>query len=102
MIFSAEKAEPKDCDLPPLKWQENESNRIDYPCQAGHGAAMHPLNCHMSYANRSKTDRLGWVISFVSTEVKWDPDHAIHPYNYLMHPTKGDKLKNQMFMRFTK
>ena len=104
MIFTAEKAEPKDCALPPLRWQEMEKNRVDYPCKTGFAAAMHPLNCHMSYANLSTTDRLGWVVSFVTPEVRWDPDHAVHPYNYLMNSTKNTRLdeNENKFVRFKK
>ena len=102
MIFTAEKASPKQCNLPRLQWEENENHKIDYPCPSGFGAAMHPLNCHMSYANISNRDRLGWVISFVSPNVKWNPEHAVHPYNYLLDSQKGTALTGESFLRFTR
>ena len=100
MIFTAEKASPGESDLPQLRWEENENKRIDFPCFQGDAAAIHPLNCHMSYANQTQRDRKGWVITFVDPSVRWDTDHAVHPYNYLVSSPKGGEIKGSIFPRF--
>ena len=101
MLFTAEKAFPKENDLPPLPWQEHQQHGQDYPCQQGDGAAMSPLNCHMSYGNHSQKDRIGWVISFVHPEVRWQPSHAVHPFNYLVDSTANTPLQGDDFPRFS-
>ncbi|MEC7986317.1 MAG: phytanoyl-CoA dioxygenase family protein [Myxococcota bacterium] len=88
-------------DLPKLPIEQSVDNREYHSLRAGEAIIHHPLCCHQSGSNQTQLHRRGWSLSFVSTDVRWDPEHAPHPYNHWYNPQKGDTLHKNNFPRFS-
>ncbi len=88
-------------DLPPLDWQAAEHRAVTAPLSQGHLLAHHPLSWHMSPGNTTDRHRRAWSLTFITDEVRWDPDHAPHPFNYFLSPTPGAALEGPLFPRFS-
>ena len=70
------------------------------PMQSGHCLAFHPLLWHMSPANGSTRDRCAWSLTWITNQVRWDPDHAPHPFTHWLQPQKNDIIEGELFPRF--
>ena len=88
-------------DLPPLNWEEREGEAVAAPLPRGHILVHHPLSWHMSPGNQTARHRRAWSLTFITEDVRWDPDHAPHPFNHFQAPTPGTPLKGDLFPRFT-
>ena len=87
-------------DLPPLDWSAQEDNAVITPLQRGHILVHHPLSWHMSPGNTTRRHRRAWSLTFITDAVRWDPDHAPHPFNHFQAPTPGTPLHGALFPRF--
>ena len=87
-------------DLPPLEWESAEADAVAVPLSRGHMLLHHPLSWHMSPANLTQRHRRAWSLTFITSDVRWDPDHAPHPFNYFQAPTPGTALTGDLFPRF--
>ncbi len=93
-------AQPVLPDLPPLEAAAHQSEVVDMPCRPGDLLAHHALTWHMSPANLSDRPRHAWSLSWISTETRWAPDHAPHPFNYYLQPVPGERVVGDHFPRF--
>jgi ectoine hydroxylase-related dioxygenase (phytanoyl-CoA dioxygenase family) len=100
--FYAGAAQPPRPELPPLAASERESEAVYAPVRAGEALAHDPLVWHMSPANRSLRPRRAWSLTWITPTVRWDPEHAPHPFAYQLKPRAGDPLLGEMFMRFAR
>ena len=72
------------------------------PLPKGELLAFHPLLWHMSPANTSTRDRCAWSLTWITDAVRWDPDHAPHPFCHWLQPQKNDRIEGEQFLRFSK
>ncbi len=86
--------------LPPLDWQKREHEAVPVPVQAGCLLAHHPLVWHMSPANLSNRHRRAFATTWLSSRVRWNPDHAPHPFNHELDARKGDPVTGENFPQF--
>ena len=94
--------QPSRAGLPPLQWAERRADVVSVPVKAGHLLAHHPLVWHMSPANETARQRRALTFSWIGSQVRWDPDHAPHPFNFLLGPTAGTAVRGELFPRFEK
>ena len=87
--------------LEPLPILSQEYPVIDIELPAGSAVAHHPLLAHKSGPNTSKTHRRGWSLTWISTDVLWDPEHAPHPYPVFQTVQKGDTVEGKDFPKFS-
>lgn len=86
--------------LPPLTVDTNTHRCHEVILQAGQTVAHHPLLVHMSHPNLSQRHRRGWSLTWIDSSVRWDPEHAPHPYP-VFHPVKkGDTVEGNDFPRY--
>jgi hypothetical protein len=76
--------------LPPLRIDKERVHMLSM--SQGSISVHHPLCAHTSGPNKSGQQRRAWSLTFVEPEIKWDPDHAPHPYNYWFNVQKGVSL----------
>jgi ectoine hydroxylase-related dioxygenase (phytanoyl-CoA dioxygenase family) len=100
--FYAGAAQPLRPGLPPLTASERESEAVYAPARAGEALAHDPLVWHMSPANRSPRPRRAWSLTWITPEVRWDPEHAPHPFAYQLKPQAGERILGERFMRFAR
>jgi phytanoyl-CoA hydroxylase len=92
----------KDNSLPPLSWKKLKHKIISLPMKAGECVAFHPLLWHMSPPNTSQKERRAWSITWLSPEVRWNPEHAPHPFTYWLKVNQGDTIIGEHFPRFSR
>lgn len=92
--------QPRRPHLMPLDAEARADEAVDTPVQAGCVLAHHPLVWHMSHANRSARPRRAWSITLVTPDVRWDLEHAPHPFAYRLQPETGEALAVEHFPRF--
>lgn len=95
--FIAGTNQPRRSDLPPLDPRGREV--VAMPIVAGSALAHDPLVWHTSPGNRTQGERRAWSLTLVSPSVRWDPDHAPHPFNWELRPAKGTALEGALFPR---
>jgi ectoine hydroxylase-related dioxygenase (phytanoyl-CoA dioxygenase family) len=98
--FVAGTNQPQHGELPPLDAHQREGDAVSVPLPAGAALAHDPLVWHMSPGNRSARHRRAWSLSWIHAEVRWDPAHAPHPYNWRFDPRPGDAVQGESFPRF--
>lgn len=98
--FITHSNQPLRADLPPLDLNDAPNAPRAFPTQCGDVIAHHPLVWHQSPANLTPFWRCAWSITFVRAEVRWNPDHAPHPYNHTLNPERGRHLQSNHFPRF--
>jgi ectoine hydroxylase-related dioxygenase (phytanoyl-CoA dioxygenase family) len=98
--FAAGASMPARPDLPPLDGEARAADAVAAPVRAGAGLAHDPLVWHMSPANPTPRPRRAWSISLVAPAVRWDPDHAPHPFTAGGGPSLGDPLDPDRFPGF--
>jgi ectoine hydroxylase-related dioxygenase (phytanoyl-CoA dioxygenase family) len=86
-------------DLPPLDWAAHAHRAVVAPLSRGHILVHHPLSWHMSPGNQTDRHRRAWSLTFITDEVRWDPDHAPHPFNHFLAPTPHTPLRGDLFPR---
>jgi phytanoyl-CoA hydroxylase len=93
-------AQPGCQGLPPLDWRKREREAVARPVVAGEAVAHHPLVWHMSPPNESNRPRRALTLTWISAAVRWDPDHAPHPFNYRLDPRAGSRVEGELFPQF--
>lgn len=88
-------------DLPPLEWPTQEHRAVVAPLQRGHLLVHHPLSWHMSPGNTTARHRRAWSLTFITDDVRWDPEHAPHPFNHFQSPVSGSAVEGPLFPRFS-
>lgn len=91
--------QPARPDLPPLEVPADEA-AVAMALAKGEVDAHHPLTWHFSPPNLSSRGRPAWSLTFLTPEVRWDPDHAPHPHNWRLNPEPGAALDPGVFPRF--
>lgn len=86
--------------LPPLDWERREHQAVAAPVRAGQALAHHPLVWHMSPANLSTRHRRAWTLTWIAGTVRWDIEHAPHPFNYQLNPKRGSRVEGECFPAF--
>lgn len=84
--------QPQRQHLPPLDWARRQAEAVSLPVRAGSLVAHHPLVWHMSPGNPSDRQRRAFTSTWVTKNVRWDQEHAPHPYNLELNPRTGDRL----------
>jgi len=92
--------QPLNLNLPLLDIKEAPNPPRPFPAEPGDIIAHNPLVWHQSPANPTTLWRCAWSITFLRAEVSWNPDHAPHPYNHTLNPTKGAPIQPPFFPRF--
>ena len=100
-IYTLNSSHAQPSDLPPLRWEQYESEAQFVNVRRGTGIAHHPLICHMSPVNRSLHHRRAWSLTFLCPSVGWAPEHAPHPLNYQLHIPSKTALKHGNFPSFS-
>ena len=98
--FIRDAGQPPRSGLLPLDWEQREHEAVAAPARAGELLAHDPLVWHMSPVNRSALQRRAWSLTWISAEVRWAPDHAPHPFHYLLQPAPGARVEGPWFPRF--
>lgn len=75
--------------LPTPDWNRYLDQVQSISMKAGEMSAHHPLIGHGSGENNSSFHRRGWSLTWITKDVKWDTEHAPHPYP-LFNPVKND------------
>ena len=83
-----------------LALDDADPEAVAAPARAGELLAHDPLVWHMSPVNRSALQRRAWSLTWISAEVRWAPDHAPHPFHYLLQPAPGARVEGPWFPRF--
>lgn len=99
--FIAGTGQPRRHDLPPLDWEHREADAVAAQVASGQVLAHHPLVWHMSPANVAHRPRRAVTLTWIAPDVRWDPSHAPHPYNYALQPVPGTKVAGDAFPRFS-
>jgi ectoine hydroxylase-related dioxygenase (phytanoyl-CoA dioxygenase family) len=86
--------------LEPLDWERREHEAVGAPARAGELLVHHPFVWHMSPANHSTRHRRAWTLTWIRADVRWDPEHAPHPFNYQLLPERGAPVEGPRFPRF--
>ncbi len=90
----------KRAGLPRLDPARAEELAVAAPVPAGAALAHDPLVWHMSPPNPSARPRRAWSLSFIAPEVRWDPDHAPHPFVRTIGGPRGAPVTGPAFLRF--
>jgi hypothetical protein len=98
--FIAGTGQPMRPDLPPLDLSGREREAVPAEVAAGRILAHHPLVWHMSPPNHSNRPRRALTFTWITPDVRWDPEHAPHPYDYALRPTRGDPVRGDLFPCF--
>jgi ectoine hydroxylase-related dioxygenase (phytanoyl-CoA dioxygenase family) len=91
--------QPRRADLPLIEAARADAAAVAVPLPAGEALVHHPLVWHRSPGNATGGDRRGWSISWVAPDVRWDLEHAPHPYAWSLAPRSGDALCPERFPR---
>lgn len=86
--------------LPPLDWERRQHQAVAAPARAGELWVHHPLTWHMSPLNCSSRQRRAWSLTWIAGDLRWDPGHAPHPFNYELGPRRGEAVQGSAFPRF--
>ena len=86
--------------LPPLDLERARRDARAVPVRAGEAIVHHPLVWHMSPVNTSERHRRAWSTVWVSPASRWDPSHAVHPFNYTLNPEPGTLVSGELFPVF--
>jgi phytanoyl-CoA hydroxylase len=92
--------QPRRADLAPIDVARADAVAVPVPLRAGEAVAHHPLVWHRSPGNSTARDRRGWSLSWVASDVRWDLEHAPHPYVWTLSPRSGEPLSPGRFPRF--
>lgn len=68
--------------------------------RAGELLLHHPLVWHRSGPSRRGRPRRAWTATWITPEVRWDPGHAPHPYNWSLQPQAGEAVQGAVFPAF--
>lgn len=85
-------------DLPPLEWDEGAA--VAVPVTAGDLLVHDPLTWHASGPNATDRPRRAWSTTWVAAHVRWDPQHAPHPFDHALAPKPGQALDGDHFPAF--
>jgi hypothetical protein len=86
--------------LAPIDRAHAEAIAVFAPVPAGVALAHDPLVWHMSPPNPSDRPRRAWSLSFIAPEVRWDPEHAPHPFVRTIGGPRGAPVFGPEFLRF--
>lgn len=92
--------QPTRAGLAPLMADERADEAEAVPALAGSVLVHDPLVWHMSPANATQRPRRAWSLSWLSPDVRWQPAHAPHPFEYQLEPRADDPVCGPMFPRF--
>ncbi len=98
--FVAGSGQPRRDDLPPLDIDAHRDAIEAFPTTPGELLAHHPLVWHMSPENQTAVHRRAISINWLAADVRWQPTHAPHPYNYALAPADDDPLDGARFPVF--
>lgn len=95
-------SQPMRAHLPALTAEERSDEADAAPALAGSMLVHDPLVWHMSPANESWRQRRAWSLSWLLPDVRWQPEHAPHPFDYQLKPQSGELVRGQMFPRYAR
>ncbi len=87
--------------LPPLDVDAHLDEVVAVPTRPGDVLIHDSLTWHYSPPNRSDRPRRAFIMTWIPRDIGWDPEHAPHPYNYFIEPTRGAPLEGALFPRFS-